>query len=481
MSTRYPIGSVLSSLAFVLVGASAPSEASGQATGEAVPTYVDVAPILQQNCETCHRVGSIAPMSLTSYQDARRWASQIRRKVTSREMPPWHLDETIGIQDFKNDISLSDEEIATITRWVDGGTPMGDPARLPPPLTWGRFDSEWEYEEHFGRPPDLVISSPTYRVPANELDHWPELTVDVPVGTARWVRGVEVRPADPETRYVFHHANPSVRQASGNFGIGQASAGTVGYIFPDDTGQLLEPDAQLTWSMHLFPIDRDVDATLQLGLWLYPEGESPEFVTPGEVIFEASQSTGFGFESQASSPALVTEARGSGGGNLGVSTEPQMPRQADLLIPPNSVVSYRGVYVLDRPARIYSIRGHMHLRGKYQIIEAIYPDGRWEVLNKLNWDHRWQTAFLYEDHAMPLLPKGTVLMITNVFDNTANNPRNPAPDQWAVRGDRTIDEMSHTRIGINYFNNEEDFQRLVREREALLAARRGTPVADAAR
>ncbi len=467
--------------ALVVVAVAAPSAASAQAGNDAVPTFVEVAPILQARCETCHRAGSIGPMALTSYEDARRYASTIRRKVTAGEMPPWHLDKSIGIQDFKNDISLSDQEIETLVRWVDGGTPMGDPARFPAPRDWGDFDSAWEYEAHFGRPPDLVIASPTYLVPANELDQWPQLAVDVGLEAPRWVRGVEVRPADPETRYVFHHANPAVRQPSGGYGLGQASAGTVGYIFPDDTGQLLEPEAKITWAMHLFPIERDVEATLQLGIWLYPEGVTPEFVTPGEVIYEASQSTGFGHEAQPASLALVAEDRGDGGGRGGVSTEPQFPRQADLLIPPNSVVTYRGVYVMDKPARIFSIRGHMHLRGRHQVLEVIYPDGRWEVLNKLDWDHRWQTAFLYEDWAMPLLPKGTVVLVTNIFDNTVNNPRNPAPDQWAVRGERTIDEMSHTRLGINFFDREEDFERLVREREQLLAERRGVPVAAARR
>ncbi len=223
--------------------------------------------------------------------------------------------------------------------------------------------------------------------------------------------------------------------------------------------------------MHLFPIERDVDAVLQLGFWLYPEGERPEFETPGEVLHEASQSTGFGH--QASSTSAYGPDRGIGGGRGGTSSEPQFPRQVDLLIPPNSTATYKGVYVMDRPARIHSVRGHMHLRGKYQVIEAVYPDGRWEIINKLNWAHGWHTAFLYEDHVMPLLPKGTVLIVTNHFDNTADNPNNPDPNQWVVRGDRTVDEMSHSRIGMTYFDNEEDFERLVRERELLLSRMEG--------
>ena len=459
-------------LVLLVVGASlavSPGSLTGQ-QADGVTFTRDVAPILQAKCETCHREGSIGPRPWTTYEEVRPFAPLIRARVLNREMPPWPMDKTIGIQEFKNDISLDDDQIRTIVDWVDSGAPMGDPAHMPPPLEWAAFDEEWQYEDHFGRPPDLVISSPSYLVPANELDHWPYLEVGIPELTEeRWVQGVEMRPADPETRYVFHHANPSLQQEGGNVGVGHSAAGTVGYIFPDDTGQPLKPGVQVRFGMHLFPIDRDVNAVLNLGFWLYPEGETPEFQTPGEVIHEASQSTGFGHE--VASNAGFGPDRGSGGGRGGVSSEPQFPRQVDLLIPPHSTVTFRGVYVMDKPARIHSLRGHMHLRGKYQIIEAIYPDGRWEVISKLNWHHAWQTAFLYEDHVMPLLPKGTVLTVTNVFDNTADNPHNPDPNQWVVRGDRTVDEMTHARIGITYFDNEEDFERLVREREQLIVER----------
>ena len=118
---------------------------------------------------------------------------------------------------------------------------------------------------------------------------------------------------------------------------------------------------------------------------------------------------------------------------------------------------------------MHSIRGHMHLLGKYQIVEAIYPDGRWEVISKLNWDHSWHTLFLYEDHVAPLFPTGTVLLLSSTFDNTAANPHNQDPDQWITGGDRSVDEMGHIRLGLTYFESEEDFQRIVEERERTLA------------
>jgi hypothetical protein len=129
---------------------------------------------------------------------------------------------------------------------------------------------------------------------------------------------------------------------------------------------------------------------------------------------------------------------------------------------------------MDKPARIHDLRGHMHLRGKYQIVEAVYPDGRREVINKLDWQHGWHTTFVYEDHARPLLPKGTVLILTSVFDNTRDNPDNPDPDQWVVAGSRTVDEMAHIWIGMTYFDNEEDFNKLVAERDEALRARSRT-------
>ena len=102
-------------------------------------------------------------------------------------------------------------------------------------------------------------------------------------------------------------------------------------------------------------------------------------------------------------------------------------------------------------------------------MEAVYPDGTWEVINKLDWNHAWATAFLYEDDAMPLMPRGTVLIVTSVWDNTVNNPHNPDPTQWVVRGDRSVDEMGHVRLGVTYLSDEE-FEEMVREKEAQQVA-----------
>src|SRR5437867_2135838 len=130
------------------------------------PTFTkDVAPIFQAKCETCHRPDSMAPMTLASYQDARPWAKSIKARVAARQMPPWHIDKNVGIQEFKNDRSLTDAEIDTITRWVDAGAPMGDPKDMPPPIRWPT-EAVWNFAKLFG-PPDLIVKSPSFTMPAH--------------------------------------------------------------------------------------------------------------------------------------------------------------------------------------------------------------------------------------------------------------------------------------------------------------------------
>jgi hypothetical protein len=112
------------------------------------------------------------------------------------------------------------------------------------------------------------------------------------------------------------------------------------------------------------------------------------------------------------------------------------------------------------------------------MMEAIYPDGRREVINKIDWNHLWHTTHIYEDWAQPLLPKGTVIVASSLLDNTAENPSNPDPDQWVVYNRRSVGEMAHIRFGITYIPDE-DFQRMLEERERLLEQRaaQGRPVA----
>src|SRR3989454_12051519 len=140
----------------------------------------DVAPILQAKCQECHQPNSIAPMSLISYQEVRPWAKSIRERVSARQMPPWHIDRSVGVQQFKNDMSLTDEQVNTIVRWVDGGAVQGDPKDMPAPKPLVT-DNEWQaVRDGFG-PPDIVVKSSEYTMPAQHQDVWYRPMSDFPL------------------------------------------------------------------------------------------------------------------------------------------------------------------------------------------------------------------------------------------------------------------------------------------------------------
>ena len=199
----------------LLLGAAAaliPAGGAAQTAGPDVTFARDVAPILQQKCQTCHRVGSMAPMSLVTWQETRPWARSIKARVQSREMPPWHLDKTVGIQHFINDRSLNDEQIDTIVRWVDAGAPLGDPADMPPPVVWPA-GNRYELEDRLG-PPDIVVESQPWTMPADGQDAWYRPRAELNLTGPVWVRASETKPS-LEGRRIVHHASTYLLQPKG--------------------------------------------------------------------------------------------------------------------------------------------------------------------------------------------------------------------------------------------------------------------------
>lgn len=436
---------VTGALALAAVGTMGLTSGAASQTIPAAPTFSeDIAPILQRSCQTCHNPEGIAPMSLMTYIEARPWARLIQRQTQIRHMPPWHLDKSIGIQDFANDISLSDDEIETIARWVDAGAPEGDPSKMPPPkaLADGRT---WQGEIEMGRPPDLVVRSTPFTVPGNGSDQWWDAAVPFEgVDEERWLMSAEFRPARPDGVKVVHHGHAIMTWAGDTGDVEEVGKGVARYgvgktweALPEGTGMRIPPGpGVVNWNIHYAAIDRDVvDDVVEVGLWFYPEGEKPRLETEGEVLFRVDN--------------------------------PKFPRGQDILIPPHGYQVLSNSHKLETAAAIHSIRPHMHTRGKTMTMEAIYPDGKRELLSQVNnYDHNWQTTYTYADHARPLLPAGTVLVFTSVFDNTANNPINPDPDQWVIFGRRGPDEMNHMWVGITYLPDEE-FTRLQAERANL--------------
>ena len=176
---------------------------------EQVTFTKQVAPILQEKCQVCHRVGMIAPMSLVTYEETRPFARSIRQQVIARDMPPWHIDQNVGIQHFSNDNSLTEKEIETIAKWVDGGAVEGNPADMPAPRQFPDGQA-WEIGE-----PDFLVTLPKdVTVKAKGPDWWPDILVDPGLSEDRYIRSIQIIPTKGYS--TVHHIRTSIVQPEGN-------------------------------------------------------------------------------------------------------------------------------------------------------------------------------------------------------------------------------------------------------------------------
>ena len=403
-----------------------PPVATGQPT-EATFTR-DIAPILQRSCENCHRTGGVAPFPLTTHDEVRPWARAIKNRTLTREMPPWFIEKNVGIQRFKNDISLSDEEIGLIGAWVDNGAPLGDPADMPSPLAWNDLN-EWAIGE-----PDLIVSSPVTLVEAEapDLNIWlapsqTGLTED------RYIKAVEFKETRLEeptaartpgtdhkadlTLWMVHHAITGTQmpdgtdvgggvtgsRGGGNFGHAH-ELGQNATFYPDGLGVRLRGDSSLTWQVHFHSIGKETPVRLDAGFKLHPKGYVP------------THSLG-----------------GPGPGGLSFF---------DMLdIPAGETKIMEAFTVTSEFVKMITFEPHMHAGSTRMCMNALYPSGVRETLNCSGYNHNWVKVYSYEDDAAPLMPPGTIIQVIGWYDNTASNPRNAEPRNWKGLGHRSIDDM----------------------------------------
>jgi len=350
-------------------------------------------------------------------------------------MPPWNIDKTVGIQKFKNDRSLSDEQIDTIVRWVDAGAPQGDPKEMPAPRTWPE-DQGWNFAALFGQTePDLIITSYDFTMAAQAQDAWDKRVTPSGITEPRWVRAIEIRPSTVKGRKITHHAIAYLEQddpgSRGGFGLPtpfmEWAVGKQGELMRPDTGKLLLPGSKFHWDIHYSQAGEEITSQVEMGIYFYPKGQEPKYRT---------------------SLSLVPAALGT------------------LDIRPNTVSLVEGFISLRDAARIESYQPHMHLRGKAMMVEAILPGGLKQVISLVShFNFNWMTTYVYDDDVAPLLPKGTLLKVTAWHDNTAAWKSNPDPTQWVGWGDRTVDEMAHAWINIVYMSDE-DFKLEQEKRKA---------------
>ena len=381
----------------------------------------DVLPILQRSCQRCHRPGSVAPMSLLTYEEVRPWARAIRDRTAQREMPPWYIEPNVGVRSFKEDPSLSDEEITTIGLWVDGGAERGNSADAPPPIELASLD-EWR----IGTPEWIVELPEEQTIGAVDADHWLDIWADSRLTEDRYIKAVETKPS-PGAYRVVHHVATSMRweeedgEEGGGF-LNEYAMGKNGDIFPDGTGRLIKAGAQIRFNMHYSSVGEEIRDRTRVGFQLYPSGYVPERV-------------------------LISRHVGDSFDTLDI------PAGADN-------VRSDGYYVLPEPTQVTAFQPHMHIRGKRMCVEAIHPTGQIDTLSCTGHNFGWHIVYNYADAQAPLLPAGTILHVTGWHDNTATNRYNPDPKNWVGFGNRSIDDMSFAWMSFFHMPEEAYQQKL---------------------
>jgi hypothetical protein len=466
MSGLAKFGGTLSlALAAGLLIPTSTATTAAQTQAKANPTFTkDVLPILQRSCQKCHHANTAAPMSLMTYQEVRPWVRAIRQRVTARQMPPWHIDRTIG--EYADDPSLSEGEIATVASWIDNGAPQGNPADAPPALKFSPAD-EWVMGQ-----PDLIVSMQKgFTIPATGPDFTPDERVDPKVTEDRYVKWVQIIPT---AHCCVHHSHVYVEPPDGTdltgLGLGMGSnsddsidlieyaAGNDVDIFADGTAKMIPAGSMFRFSSHYHPYGEEIHDTQRVGIKFYPKGYKPKYVVTSHRI-----RTGVGNDwvyNREKIEDLILRS----GKKLDID-EPEMPTgalvgenplhgAAFLSIPPNSVARSDRYWPLPKAALIISFQPHMHFRGSRMTLEAIHPDGRREMLTDANrYEQNWQIVYTYK--TPHLFPAGTILHTTAYHDNTANNRHNPDPTAWIGWGSRTMDEMGHGWTDIAFLTDEQ--------------------------
>ncbi|MDC3124163.1 redoxin domain-containing protein [Gammaproteobacteria bacterium] len=357
-----------------------------------------IAPMLSDNCVSCHREGGIGPWAMTDYNMVRGFSLMIREVVRTQRMPPWHADPHMG--EFSNDRSLSDDEIRTLVHWVEAGAPRGEGADLlaENSQSW----PIWAMGE-----PDVIIDIPPEDVPASGVVDYKYKMVTNPLDKDVWVKAAEIIPGD---RSVLHHVITSfgeletegrragrLKRGTGG-GLGGYVPGAEGKPFPDDTGILLPAGATIEFQMHYTPAGLATTDSSRMGLYLYEE--PPEHKLDSMVLLN---------------PRILIPAGA--------------PNHSEVM-----------VRTFDQDVLIYSLLPHAHYRGKASEFVAHLPDGTQETLLSVpRYDFNWQTN--YDLKEPRFLPAGTKMVHRTWWDNSARNPANPDATRDVPWGQQSWDEM----------------------------------------
>ena len=453
------------SLVLAVLAVGMPAMASEQSSP--VTFAKDVLPILQTNCQSCHRPGQIAPMSLLSYQEARPWAKAIKAAVVTRKMPPWSADPSYG--HFTNDRSLKQSEIDTLVKWADGGAAEGNPKDAPAPIQWPN--------DGWGIQPEVVVDLPPHEVPGKGILEWELLALPAPFKEDTWVTSMEILPGQPA---VVHHICFSFEKhrpttvynryewvqvprdetgnpTPGNSGFAELPGMTIatrevgsteiklrqghptlkqtldfcylpGAGYDDyrgwNAGKLVPAGSDIIVTLHYTTNGKDVTERTKIGFTVAKTPPKKKFVVQG---------------SGEDAPVIVPTPA-SARAAFASSYNPEFsipPNEGNYLAPPMDITFLKNV-------EIVRLRPHAHVRGKSAQYKVTYPDGREEiVLNVPHYDFNWQHSY----GTSLKLPKGTRMHFEFRYDNSANNKFNPDPNRRVYQGFQSWEEMMAPNVG----------------------------------
>ncbi len=406
---------------------------SSVAFGNSVPTFnKDIAPILYQNCSSCHRPGEVAPFALLTYQDAVKRAGQIATVTRSRYMPPWKAEP--GEIHFRDERRLTESQIRLIAEWAKNGAPEGNPKDKPQPP---KFADGWQIGE-----PDRVVAVPQkFSVPADGRDVFRCFVVPLGNAEEEYAKKVEFRPGN---RKVVHHAllyldttGAARRMAAAQGGDNYSCFGGPAFLPSGGLGGWAPGASPANLAEGLaMVIPKGADLVIQVHY--HPDGK-PEFD-------QSSVGVKLGPKPER---ALATMLVGT--------------RRIDI---PAGESHYEVKQSLTVPldAEAISIAPHAHLICKDMKVDAELPDGTVKHLIHIpDWDFNWQGSYRFQDPVK--LPKGTRVSIDYIYDNSVNNPHNPSdPPKRVTHGEQTTDEMALAFVQVVLPNEEtrREFRRAMR-------------------
>ena len=408
--------------------------AAAEATAQSTVTFnKDVLPILQNNCQSCHRPGQVAPMSLLTYKDVRPWAKAIKAATVARKMPPWNADPRYG--HYTNDRSLKQSAIDTLTKWVDAGAPEGDPNDAPAPKQWPSGD--WEVE------PDIILDGPDFDVPATGVVDWFWVAIPSHFTQDTWITSMQFQPVDPA---VVHH-----------IGITFVPH-TPDVKYNEPIWERIQRDADLI-TVPGQPFQQTVVTRLGLG------GREQDTYVPGHTISDyrpynaarlipANTDIYLNLHYTPNGTPIRTHVK------IGFTVAKDPPKHQILMVMVSGATDREhfripandgnwaapvGEATFVRDVEIISMMPHMHVRGKSMTYTLTYPDGKVEkILDVPHYDFNWQLKY---DTSVKV-PKGSKLRVDAHYDNSANNKYNPNPNRDVYYGEQTWEEMMIGYVGV---------------------------------